>query len=70
VESQGPLLDDGGVGPNFSKQIPFADDLARARRQGDQYVYGACAQLNWGAILQEQSFAHNQPKLAKRQDVC
>jgi hypothetical protein len=64
VEPQAPLLD-RSVGPNFSQQVSFADDLAWARRQGDQYVYGACAQFNGRAMLQKQPFARNQPKLAK-----
>jgi hypothetical protein len=64
MEPKAPLLD-GGVGPNFRQQVPFADGLAWARRQGNQNVGGACAQFDRLTILRKHPFARSQPELAE-----
>ncbi len=55
------FLDDD-VGPKASDQILLADDLVRARSQGDQDVECTCAQFDRRAGLGEEPFPRRKLK--------
>ena len=48
------------VGPNPGQQILLADDLVGPGQQHNENIESPGAQLDWRAVLCEESFAHDQ----------